>query len=623
MSFRTRLTSFFLLIVVVPMVAVGFLVFRLIGDSETGKADARAVGIANAAADVYENSIRAARYDAKMVAGDVGSLNGSSLRTRLLALTTSAGLARIVVTEGSRTLADVGTRTAIAPGFAAVGATPRRSAVSVGVSELTAAQYGRQLSGSGIAVVVRQGALTLGSTVPRTGNTALPRHGTVTIGGAGYRAVTQTFAGFGQSAVEVTTLSSLSASAGMAGTSRVLAGVLIAASLLLAFVFALLASRALQSQLGRFLEAARRLGSGDFSAPVPTEGSDEFAALGQEFNSMSNQLAGRLDELDRERARLRESIRRIGQTFASNLDRPALLELALQTAVDAVHADCGRLTARANPGEPLSEAARVGSLTGLERQVRAAEGAALESGGFGEADGESASIASVALGAFEPGGRTHGLITVSRASRPFDDDDREVLRSLASQAALALENVELHFQVRRQAVTDELTGLANHGRFQELLNAEVEAVRRYNHPVGLIMLDIDDFKLINDTHGHQQGDLVLGHVARVLRENSRDVDVPARYGGEEMALILPHTDLDGAYAIAERIRSAIEALRVPQLDGTGALRVSASVGVASSSEGSKSELILAADSALYAAKRHGKNRTMKAEAQTANVFGAG
>ena len=79
---------------------------------------------------------------------------------------------------------------------------------------------------------------------------------------------------------------------------------------------------------------------------------------------------------------------------------------------------------------------------------------------------------------------------------------------------LALENVELHYQVQRQAVTDELTGLANHGRFQDLLSDEMEQVRRYHHPVGLIMLDIDDFKSVNDTYGHQQGDLVLRQVAR-------------------------------------------------------------------------------------------------------------
>jgi two-component system, cell cycle response regulator len=99
------------------------------------------------------------------------------------------------------------------------------------------------------------------------------------------------------------------------------------------------------------------------------------------------------------------------------------------------------------------------------------------------------------------GRRRRGVITLARHARPFTDDERELLRSLASQAGLALENVDLHFQMRRQSVTDELTGLAKHGRFQELLRVEMEQVRRYHEPVGLIMLDIDDFKSINDTYG--------------------------------------------------------------------------------------------------------------------------
>jgi diguanylate cyclase (GGDEF)-like protein len=250
-----------------------------------------------------------------------------------------------------------------------------------------------------------------------------------------------------------------------------------------------------------------------------------------------------------------------------------------------------------------------------------AERAALSHGEWGEARSDELSVASVALGAIEPGGRPHGLITVGRNGRPFSTGDRDLLRSLAAQATLALENVELHVQVSRQAITDDLTGLANHGRFQDLLGSEMEQVRRYHHPVGLIMLDVDDFKAVNDTYGHQQGDVVLSHVARVLRDTSREADTAARYGGEEMALVLPHTDIEGSYAIAERIRSAIAELRIPRLDQKGVLRVTASLGVAASSEGDKDVLITEADAALYTAKREGKNRTIRSAPQTANVFG--
>ena len=144
--------------------------------------------------------------------------------------------------------------------------------------------------------------------------------------------------------------------------------------------------------------------------------------------------------------------------------------------------------------------------------------------------------------------------------------------------------MNLHFDVKRQAITDDLTGLATHGHFQQLLAAELDGARRYGYSVGLVMIDIDDFKSINDLHGHQQGDVVLRYVAGVLRESSRDVDVAARYGGEELALILPHTDLGGSYVIAERARQAIEQLRIPLLDGGITAQITASVGVAASAQ---------------------------------------
>jgi diguanylate cyclase (GGDEF)-like protein len=242
---------------------------------------------------------------------------------------------------------------------------------------------------------------------------------------------------------------------------------------------------------------------------------------------------------------------------------------------------------------------------------------------LGEAEEDGVAVLSVALRPVETGQRIHGLISVARRDHPFSDDDRALLRSLAAQTTLALENVELHQQVSRQAVTDELTGLANHGRFQELLGSEMEQVRRYHHSIGLIMLDIDNFKSINDTYGHQQGDVVLKRVARVVADSSRDADFPARYGGEEMALILPHTDLEGAYAIAERVRTAVEALRIPRNDDDGVLRITASLGVASTTDGLKDTLIADADAALYEAKRSGKNRTVRARVRATNVSGAG
>ncbi len=342
-------------------------------------------------------------------------------------------------------------------------------------------------------------------------------------------------------------------------------------------------------------------------------------------HSVEREMGPRLNELGRERTRLRESIRRTGQTLASNLDRPALLELTLSTAVDAVRASSGRLVARTAPAEPLTEVGLIGSFAGLDSSIQAAERMALRDGGVGLSSSGERFLASVALGHTDPveprieqSGHLYGLLTVARGSQ-FSDEERELLRLLAAQATLALENVELHYQVRRQAVTDELTGLGNYAHFQELLGIEIEQVKRYGDPVGLIMIDLDDFKSINDTFGHQQGDAVLREVARVLRETSREVDSAIRYGGDELVVVLPRTDLWGAVTLGERLRAAIEELEMERLDEGGSLRVTASVGVAASDAGDKEGLISEADRALYAAKREGKNRTAKTGAEPAKV----
>ncbi len=621
MSFRARLISFFVVIVLVPMVAMGALVFRLISDSQQGKANVRAATLAADASRAYQAAEATARADAEAIAHQPAVL--SARPAALSTLAAQAGLSRIVLTRNGRTLADVGDSTAIAPGsaqitFAGSGTAP----LTVAVSTTPTAQFVRQLSGSGSGAVVRQGSRTLGETFDASSQSNFPPRGTVSIDGISYREVTEALPSFGGGTVAVTVLSDLRATNGSVSSSRLLAGLLIAGFLLLALAFAVLSSRALQGQVSRFLQAARRLGSGDFSAPVPSEGHDEFAALAQEFNSMSEQLERRLEELSQERARLRESVRRIGETFASNLDRPALLELALKTATDATQSEVGRVSVREATGTPLAEVGREGSLEGLEQHFYEAERAALGSQELGRSQNEQLEVLSAALRPLRHGSRAHGLISVARRGRPYTEDESDVLRSLAGQAALALENVELHEQVSRQAVTDELTGLANHGRFQELLAAEAEQVRRYHHSLALIMVDLDGFKAINDTYGHQQGDVVLRAVGGVLHENSRETDWPARYGGEELALILPHTDLEGAYVIAERVRAAIEELRIPRLDGAEPLKLTASVGVAASTAGDKDVLINEADGALYEAKRRGKNRVVRAAARPAGVVGA-
>ena len=129
--------------------------------------------------------------------------------------------------------------------------------------------------------------------------------------------------------------------------------------------------------------------------------------------------------------------------------------------------------------------------------------------------------------------------------------------SLAGQAVVALENARLHRIVERQALVDGLTGLANRRQADETLASELARAERLGGPVGLILADVDDFKAVNDRHGHPTGDIVLRDLAETFRETVREIDTAARWGGEEFAVILPGTDLEGAAQLAERLRVAL------------------------------------------------------------------
>jgi len=213
-----------------------------------------------------------------------------------------------------------------------------------------------------------------------------------------------------------------------------------------------------------------------------------------------------------------------------------------------------------------------------------------------------------------------GVISIARRGIRFGDAERDVFGYLAAQAAVSIENAALHEAVQVQAVTDGLTGLYNARHFHDTLAREIERSERFRNDVGLVLLDLDDFKQVNDTFGHQQGDVVLLEVARVLKRMTRDIDEPARYGGEEMAIVLPQADSSGGERLAERVRASVEALRIPRLDGRGSITVTASFGVASlhDSEADKDGLVAAADAALYRAKRAGKNRVQRAEGAVAS-----
>ncbi|MBL8626237.1 MAG: sensor domain-containing diguanylate cyclase [Myxococcales bacterium] len=201
-----------------------------------------------------------------------------------------------------------------------------------------------------------------------------------------------------------------------------------------------------------------------------------------------------------------------------------------------------------------------------------------------------------------------GVLAVqSRTVGAFTASDQRLLASLALQVGAALQNAHLY----TMAMVDGLTGLFVRRYFDARVDEEIERARRYGQAFAVVMIDIDDFKHLNDTHGHLIGDRVLREVAAAVKGELRGVDTAARYGGEELVIILPRTELVAAFALAERIRARIADRRIAVAADGPVLSVTASFGIAAypdSGLGSAEDLVRRADRALYRAKRSGKNR---------------
>jgi diguanylate cyclase (GGDEF)-like protein len=324
---------------------------------------------------------------------------------------------------------------------------------------------------------------------------------------------------------------------------------------------ALLAALATVALLALLAWTASRLAARRGPAPLPFE-----PAAGRRARD------ARRDE----GKRVREAMRLVGDALAATHDPEALLPVILQSAVEATGAAGARVVSGG------SEVSRVGNpgIGGRPLDLR-----------LGTDD--------------EDVGR---LLLYPSAGRRFDGDAVQLANWLAAQASIALENERLHRTVKRQAITDELTQLANRRRFTETLSLEVRRAERFKDPLTLVLADLDDFKQINDRHGHQVGDEVLRRFADVLRANVRDFDLPVRFGGEEFAILLPETGLAGGEQLARRLAAALARLRLPET-GSDRPPVTASFGVASFPEAhGVAELLSAADQALYQAKFEGKNR---------------
>jgi diguanylate cyclase (GGDEF)-like protein len=223
------------------------------------------------------------------------------------------------------------------------------------------------------------------------------------------------------------------------------------------------------------------------------------------------------------------------------------------------------------------------------------------------------------------GTRAIGVLEIALPSgvNDLDPDAVDILVTTAGHAATAIDAALLYTLAESLSRSDPLTGLANRRQLDADLGIEVERALRYERPLSFLMVDIDHFKEVNDTHGHALGDVVLREVAAMLRDHMRAGDTAYRYGGEEFAILARETDPDGGYGVAERLRQAIEDRYA---DGSNlAIGVTISAGLAALSPGvpGAEHLVIAADAALYEAKRAGRNRVIVAASSDPGATGAG
>lgn len=419
----------------------------------------------------------------------------------------------------------------------------------------------------------------------------------------------------------------------------VVLGVAGVVALLLAFVAGQLLARRATEPLSAMSAAARRIAGGDLDLELPEQPGTEFGDLAVAFNDMTATLRETITDLRASHDELRRSVGRLGSTLSGTHDLDQILQIILDTGMSSAGAQAGALLLTSASRETLFLAAS----NGLEGRVdgetedwriaarwdppqdpsaplppgvlaRVAATGEIVHGIVGPRGlhllPEEPHAASVLAIPLRSSGRITGVLALydRTGGRPFAERDIEMVQEFVSKATVAIDNVLMHREAQRLSVTDGLTGLWNYRYASLALEREVERAQRFGHTLALIMLDLDRFKRVNDVFGHQRGDAVLIEVARRVRGVIREVDILARYGGEEMLLILPETDLAGAKLLADRILAAIRSRPVGG-PGEEPVQMTTSLGIAVfPTHGTSARTLLhAADSALYAAKSGGRD----------------
>lgn len=394
--------------------------------------------------------------------------------------------------------------------------------------------------------------------------------------------------------------------------------VVVALSLLLGIIGLVMARDMVTRPLRRFIVAAQSIAGGAYEQRVSVVSRDEIGELADTFNSMAAAIAEKTARI--------EALNDIAVRLTSARALHELLDEVMQCGrqLSGAQAACVALY---NEERGLFDRWITYELSNhFVNSMRFRSGGladeALASGGCILSDDGPQNRHKLSQLARDEGIRAFiclplvshmshlGVIYFYRKDRDyFLPDEIGILNTYAHLAAGAIESARLQEHTRDLAATDKLTGLRNRRMFDQRLEEEIARARRNDKPLSLLMLDVDDFKQINDTRGHVAGDIVLQSLGHALSELLWRADFPARYGGEEFAVILPETDWNGAKLVAERIRTFVAKMLPEALPLEYKVPVTVSIGVATFPDcGASSQgLIDRADQALYTAKREGKN----------------
>lgn len=326
----------------------------------------------------------------------------------------------------------------------------------------------------------------------------------------------------------------------------------------------------------------------------------------------------KLARLLQEQAVRELAVNRISTAIRSSLELPSVLQTTVNEVGRALGAQYGALSVEGEHGQPslttcyfrdgeADDAARDELVSDIEAygvRLRGRMKTYVHDGCTGAGGPDERAVAAVPVIFHE---RTMGvlMVTSDEPERVWQDNEIMLMMTVADQMAVAVNHARLFQQMQQQALTDGLTGCFNRRFFEIQLERDLHLATRMRQPVSLILIDIDHFKGVNDTHGHDAGDAALRILASELREEVRGVDTAARYGGEEFAIILPQAGPEGALAVAERLRTRIERTEVP---GVGTITASLGIATFPLHASSRDLLVTAADRALYQAKRTGRNR---------------